>query len=282
MQNKSMQWYVRKRDLLLQEEYDENVRGVDMDQRGSGKLSNQGFRKYVDPLGFIHEGDEDDLEESLTRQLNFGQLPLRKWDPYAWMGGLTRVPTGGLKGTAPTSLGASIKGMFRRPIGDIFGDFVSSSSTTVSEAVLPPEPCSRLERFARSWVYAPKFLSQAASATDPVKRFELVMAFAVAGLHFGAMPTRPFEPLLGETLQAALSDGSQIYCEQLSSLPSMFAFEVVSKAMKKFREKPGRRRNLQKKDEGRFWRQEQGRWGAHSFTNSERPVHIKSGTLFGE
>jgi hypothetical protein len=246
MQNKSMQWYVRKRDILLQEEYDENLRGVDLDRRGSGRSSHQGYRAYVDPLGFIHERDEDDFEESLTRKLNFGQLPHRKWDPYAWMGGLTRVPTGGLKGTAPTSLGASIKGMFRRPIGDIFGDFVSSSSTTVSEAVLPPEPCSRLERFARSWVYAPQFLPQAATATDPVKRFELVMAFAVAGLHFGAMPTRPFEPLLGETLQAALSDGSQIYCEQVSSLPSMFAFEVVSKAMKISNRKQSRAKNLRK------------------------------------
>ena len=54
------------------------------------------------------------------------------------------------------------------------------------------------------------------------------MAFAVAGLHFGAKPTRPFEPLLGETLQAALYDGSQIYCEQISSTPLISAFELLS------------------------------------------------------
>ena len=77
--------------------------------------------------------------------------------------------------------------------------------------------CTSFFSFPTGFVYAPNFLRAAASAKDPVRRFELVMAFAVAGLHFGAKPTRPFEPLLGETLQAALYDGSQIYCEQISS-----------------------------------------------------------------
>ena len=88
--------------------------------------------------------------------------------------------------------------------------------------------CTSFFSFPTGFVYAPNFLRAAASAKDPVRRFELVMAFAVAGLHFGAKPTRPFEPLLGETLQAALYDGSQIYCEQISSTPLISAFELLS------------------------------------------------------
>ena len=148
-----------------------------------------------------------------------------KWDSDAWMKGLIRLPTGGLKGK-----------LKKRQTTDIAKDFFKSKALILSSAldlkmamaVLSSEPISRLQRISQGFVYAPNFLMAAASATDPIHRFELVMAFVVAGIHFGARPTRPFEPLVGETLQAALHDGSQIYLEQLSSTPSTCSFEMAS------------------------------------------------------
>mgnify|MGYP000845551632 FL=1 len=141
-----------------------------------------------------------------------GSQKLRiKWNSDAWMHGLVRLPTGGLKGRVAEHHAPNYGK--RRQVSDIISDFVTTKAdvdVSVAVAVLPPEPITRLERIAQGFVYAPNFLMAAADATDPIRRFELVMAFAVAGLHYGAKPTRPFEPMLGETLQAALHDGSQM------------------------------------------------------------------------
>jgi hypothetical protein len=157
------------------------------------------------------------------------EVSFNKWDSDAWMKGLQRLPTGGLKGLMIA--GHHVPNVKSKKVTDIISDFVSTKGdmdVSMAIAVLPPEPITRLHRLSKGFVYAPNFLMAAASAEDPVRRFELVMAFVVAGLHFGAKPTRPFEPLLGETLQAALNDGSQIYCEQISTTPNIAAFELLS------------------------------------------------------
>eukprot|EP01006_Ploeotia_vitrea_P047236 TRINITY_DN67105_c1_g7_i1.p1 TRINITY_DN67105_c1_g7~~TRINITY_DN67105_c1_g7_i1.p1 ORF type:complete len:484 (-),score=266.68 TRINITY_DN67105_c1_g7_i1:106-1557(-) len=88
------------------------------------------------------------------------------------------------------------------------------------------EARSFLQRIADVWAYAPCYLTKAARAKDPVERLKYVVTFLVAGLHRNTLQYKPFNPILGETYQAAFRDGSRIYCEQVSHHPPVSAFQV--------------------------------------------------------
>ncbi|KAF0686938.1 Aste57867_21286 [Aphanomyces stellatus] len=77
------------------------------------------------------------------------------------------------------------------------------------------EPRSLLDRLPDAWAYAPTLLAKAAHATDAVERMKHVMAFVVAGLHFCVGQSKPFNPILGETYQATMADGTSIYLEHV-------------------------------------------------------------------
>jgi len=64
-----------------------------------------------------------------------------------------------------------------------------------------------------------EFLGKAAKATDPIERMKYVITFAISGLHNTVKQKKPFNPILGETYQAYLADGTQLYCEQSSHHP---------------------------------------------------------------
>ncbi|KAG2433146.1 hypothetical protein HYH02_012847 [Chlamydomonas schloesseri] len=88
------------------------------------------------------------------------------------------------------------------------------------------EPRSYLEKLADVWVY-PRYLTAAAQATDPVERMKLVTTWFIAGLHHAfANWRKPFNPILGETWQAALSDGTTMFMEQISHHPPVSAFHM--------------------------------------------------------
>eukprot|EP00198_Chlamydomonas_reinhardtii_P009896 XP_001699233.1 predicted protein [Chlamydomonas reinhardtii] len=88
------------------------------------------------------------------------------------------------------------------------------------------EPRSYLEKLADVWVH-PRYLTAAAQATDPVERMKLVTTWFIAGLHHAFTNWRkPFNPILGETWQAALSDGTSMFMEQISHHPPVSAFHM--------------------------------------------------------
>ncbi|KAG2435871.1 hypothetical protein HXX76_007066 [Chlamydomonas incerta] len=88
------------------------------------------------------------------------------------------------------------------------------------------EPRSYLEKLADVWVY-PRYLTAAAQATDPVERMKLVTTWFIAGLHHAFTNWRkPFNPILGETWQAALSDGTSMFMEQISHHPPVTAIHM--------------------------------------------------------
>ncbi|PNH04784.1 Oxysterol-binding protein 9, partial [Tetrabaena socialis] len=88
------------------------------------------------------------------------------------------------------------------------------------------EPRSYLEKLGDVWVY-PRYLAAAAAATDPVERMKLVTTWFVAGLHHAFTNWRkPFNPILGETWQATLSDGTSMFMEQISHHPPVSAFHM--------------------------------------------------------
>lgn len=70
-------------------------------------------------------------------------------------------------------------------------------------------------------------MNRAAMETDPVERFKLVIACFVATPYYLNMFLKPLNPILGETLQATLIDGTQIYAEQISHHPPISYFLIV-------------------------------------------------------
>lgn len=81
------------------------------------------------------------------------------------------------------------------------------------------EPRSYLQRIADGWCFMEEYLTKAAEATDPVERLKYVITFAIGGLHNTVKQKKPFNPILGETYEARLEDGTLIYCEQSSHHP---------------------------------------------------------------
>lgn len=89
------------------------------------------------------------------------------------------------------------------------------------------EPRSYLQKLADPWVY-PRFLRLAAQAADPAERLKWVVTYFIAGFHHAFERwAKPFNPILGETWQAGLSDGSRIFLEQISHHPPISAFQLA-------------------------------------------------------
>ena len=86
------------------------------------------------------------------------------------------------------------------------------------------EPRSTLDKILDPWRTAPTYLTRAAGVSDPVERMKMVIAFAISGLHLAVTQLKPFNPLLGETLEGGLDDGSLIYCEHVSHHPPISSF----------------------------------------------------------
>ncbi len=89
------------------------------------------------------------------------------------------------------------------------------------------EPRSTLDKILDPWRIAPMYLTKAATAgLDPLERMKLVIAFAISGLHLAVTQLKPFNPLLGETLEGGLDDGTKIFCEHISHHPPITSFLV--------------------------------------------------------
>src|SRR3990167_2655304 len=82
--------------------------------------------------------------------------------------------------------------------------------TSVSLPVFVCEPRSYLQRICDGWIYAPIFLQRASEEKLPVERLKWVIVFALAGLWNTGYPKKPFNPILGETMQASYEDGTEV------------------------------------------------------------------------
>jgi hypothetical protein len=93
-------------------------------------------------------------------------------------------------------------------------------------------PRTYLECVAHDLIYT-NLLDKAASCQDPVQRMKYLVAFFVAGLHRNACEmgnNGPLNPVLGETFMAEKTDGTKLYCEQISHHPPVSAYYMVDAA----------------------------------------------------
>jgi len=115
------------------------------------------------------------------------------------------------------------------------------------------EPRSSIQRIVDIWSFAPKFLKQAAETTDHLERLKQVIAFSLSSLYICTSQYKPFNPILGETLQGQFADGTQIYCEHTSHHPPITNF------------------HMQPDDESYEY------WGFYEFTGSMGANSLRSG-----
>jgi len=89
------------------------------------------------------------------------------------------------------------------------------------------QPCTILECAVGQFNFCPYFLGRAAAARDPVERLKNVTAAFVACIHTTSQFTKPFNPTLGETLQASFPDGTKLYLEQTSHHPPVTSWLLI-------------------------------------------------------
>ena len=84
-----------------------------------------------------------------------------------------------------------------------------------------------VEGAAADLLWSSKYLTKAAKTSDPIERLKLVITSYLAGNHISPSDTQcraPLNPILGETVQRVLPDGSKFYGEQTSHHPPITNF----------------------------------------------------------
>lgn len=90
------------------------------------------------------------------------------------------------------------------------------------------EPRSSIERICDLFLYCNHYLSRAAAADEPIERIKYALGFVASALPHAISQYKPFNPLLGETFQATLADGTTIDCEHTSHHPPISNYYVQS------------------------------------------------------
>jgi hypothetical protein len=117
------------------------------------------------------------------------------------------------------------KGVLKDVVKEFAKNFIKGLG--ISHMSLPVrmfEPRSTIQRVADYFCFAPTFLKQGAMQTDKIERFKYVAAYMIAGMHVCTGQLKPFNPILGETLQSKMPDGSKVFCEHISHHPPITAF----------------------------------------------------------
>lgn len=107
------------------------------------------------------------------------------------------------------------------------GVFVKDGFVRISLPVRVFEGRSTLDRILDGWRMAPTFLPKAAACTDPIARMKWVITFAISGIYCMLTHLKPFNPILGETLEGGFDDGTKIYCEHTSHHPAITNFYMI-------------------------------------------------------
>lgn len=139
---------------------------------------------------------------------------------------LSFANSGGLRCTDKEAMERQ-KGVLKDVVKEFAKNFIKGLG--ISHMSLPVrmfEPRSTIQRVADYFCFAPVFLKQGSQQTNKVERFKYLAAYMIAGMHVCTGQLKPFNPLLGETLQATMPDGSKVYCEHISHHPPITAFSL--------------------------------------------------------
>lgn len=88
------------------------------------------------------------------------------------------------------------------------------------------EPRSTLQRISDNMCYVTSFLKKANDTKDPLERAKYCLTCLISGICMSGSQKKPFNPYLGETLEAEYSDGSKMYMEHTSHHPPISNFYI--------------------------------------------------------
>jgi len=91
-------------------------------------------------------------------------------------------------------------------------------------------PYSYLQALITDMSYAPRFLTPAAKSSDYIERLKLIATMYLAGQHIQPVINQArglLNPILGETVQRYLPDGTEAYAEQTSHHPPISNFHFI-------------------------------------------------------
>ncbi|CEL98315.1 unnamed protein product [Vitrella brassicaformis CCMP3155] len=150
----------------------------------------------------------------------------REWPLH----GLVRLPEGGLRCIDASQMEKQ-KGVILDLIKSAGQALLEGKNiVSISLPVRVFEPRSGLERISDQWSFGPTFLRKAAMVppgpNQALERLKYVISFCVAGLHRACSQLKPFNPILGETFQAAWCDGSHLFMEHTSHHPPISHFQA--------------------------------------------------------
>ena len=90
------------------------------------------------------------------------------------------------------------------------------------------EARSSIERICDLFLYSNHYLARAAATDEPEERIKYVLGWIAAALPHAISQYKPFNPLLGETFQATLADGTTIDCEHTSHHPPISNYYITN------------------------------------------------------
>jgi hypothetical protein len=80
-------------------------------------------------------------------------------------------------------------------------------------------PISTLRLISISSVHSPIYLTAAAYSDNPLQRMKFVMTSSISFFYATHTFEKPLNPILGETYQAIMEDGTEIMLEQVAHHP---------------------------------------------------------------
>ena len=134
--------------------------------------------------------------------------------------------TGGMR-MVDDELIANQRSMFGEIISKLGKSFFSSNIIGFSLPIRFIEPRSDLDRLGELFRIFSFYLCKAANNPDRLERLKLVTVGTIAFSYLMLRKQKSINPIIGETLQASVADGSQIYCEQVSHHPPVSYIYVV-------------------------------------------------------
>ena len=80
-------------------------------------------------------------------------------------------------------------------------------------------PRSILAAVSKLSIHAPTYMTAAALTSDPVERMKHLMTFSISYCYSAHTFEKPLNPILGETYQARMEDGTEVLLEQVCHHP---------------------------------------------------------------
>ena len=114
---------------------------------------------------------------------------------------------------------AEVIGKYRNAFKDIvkqLGRTIFSGKFNIGSVSFPiscMSPNSILYLIGSMAIHSPIYMTRAALATDPVERMKFVLTTSLSFLQPCHVFDKPLNPILGETLQGAMADGTTVCLE---------------------------------------------------------------------